>query len=71
MTRADWDAATPKCPGRPTNFGPQTCARPLEWATVSIGDGVWCCPQHGPVLTGHEAAERAGWAPMRFATEAA
>jgi hypothetical protein len=34
-------------------------------------DGVWCCAVHGPMLTGRQAAERAGWAPMRFAAEAA
>ena len=82
MTRADWQAATPKCPGRPTNVGPRTCARLLEWTTAPISDawasiafgdadGVWCCPSHGPMLTGQQAAERAGWAPMRFAAEAA
>ena len=80
MTRADWGAATPKCPGRPANVGGWTCGRALEWAVVapprpwSAGtdeDGMWCCPEHGPMLTGCEAAGRAGWAPMRFANDAA
>jgi hypothetical protein len=79
VTRSDWEAATPKCPGRPANVGRRACARLLDWTTAPLAgehaiddlDGVWCCPQHGPMLTGREAAGRAGWAPMRFANEAA
>ena len=78
MTRSDWEAATPKCPGVPANIGRQTCGRGLDWTTAPVTrdgiddeDGVWCCAQHGPMLTGREAAGRAGWAPMRFADEAA
>jgi hypothetical protein len=81
LTRADWQAATPKCPGCPTNIGQGTCGLALEWTTVpspgagwavALADreGIWECLQHGPMLTGYEAAERAGWAPMRFAAEA-
>jgi|GEM_PF-3619855 hypothetical protein len=69
MTRADWQAATPKCPGRPTHAGLSLCGRPLEWTTEPVadvwaalfhsdGDGLWCCPRHGPMLSGLEAAER-------------
>jgi hypothetical protein len=57
---------------------PSPCAQLLDWVTAGPAtqtrahtDGVWCCPLHGPMLTGREAAERAGWAPMRFAAEAA
>jgi hypothetical protein len=80
MTRADWEAATPKCPGRPANIGGRTCARALEWTvaitpqawpTIMDEDGIWCCPQHGPMLSGGDAAARSGWAPMRFARDAA
>jgi hypothetical protein len=78
VTRADWEAATPKCHG----LGGQTCMRLLTWTPARSAeprasrthreiDGVWCCPVHGPMLTGRQAAERSGWAPMRFAAEAA
>jgi hypothetical protein len=72
VTRADWQAATPKCPGTPSNIRLQGCARLLEWTTTPLSDeGIWCCPFHGQMLTGREAAERAGWGEMRFAREAA
>ena len=80
MTRADWEAATPKCPGRPTNVGGETCGRPLEWTVMvtplpqppgTDEEGLWCCLEHGPVRTGGDAAARAGWAPMRFESDAA
>jgi hypothetical protein len=72
VTRADWEAATPKCF---EGAGGAPCGRPLEWTTVpsavtSDRDGLWCCAFHGPMLTGLEAAERAGWAPPSSADAA-
>jgi hypothetical protein len=58
-TRADWEAAAPKCPmlvdrPRPALAGwapqptrPMRCAAVMHYNTVR---GVWICPQHGGVL---------------------
>lgn len=82
VIRADWEAATPKCPGRPTNVGHSMCGESLEWTTspaadgwvtlvLPSADGLWCCPLHGPMLSGREAAERSDLAATRVAAQAA
>lgn len=46
-TRADIEAATPKCPSRRTTDTPQ-CARLL---TYDPKHEVWCCVVHGRAVT--------------------
>lgn len=69
MTRADWEAAVPKCPkGEVANIPGQICGEPLgyEPELTPNGDdqgGTWWCRAHGLQLSGSEAAARAGFAP--------
>lgn len=53
-TRADIEAAVPKCPARPAGE-PTGCGRPLAWHHE---DAVWACPDHGPRMTAEEASQR-------------
>jgi hypothetical protein len=69
-TRADIEAAAPKCPHPVTlqrggKFSPIQCARPMRWVDDDAS-GLWVCCSHGSKLTGYEAAERAGLAKMRY-----
>lgn len=63
-TRADWLAATPKCERL---HGPLSrrvpCDKPLAWVYMQDDstNGAWCCGVHGPMLSGFEAAVRAGF----------
>lgn len=61
-TRGDWMAATPKCDRVAGQTGMQVgpCCRPLRWVQVP-GAGAWYCVLHGPVLSGRDAAARAGF----------
>jgi hypothetical protein len=62
-TRADMEAATPKCVAAPhTQFqfgpfapAPAACTAPLRWDHAG---GQWICPDHGAQLTGEMAGER-------------
>ena len=62
-TRADIEAATPKCVSAPRtqfHFGglapaPAVCTSVLRW---DHGDGHWVCPAHGAQLTGATAGAR-------------
>lgn len=63
-TRADWEAAAPKCPkhgklgtalvpGRRALRVGERCATPLHY---DVGGSVWVCPHHGEVLARTTAA---------------
>ncbi len=65
-SRADMEAATPKCPktvdralaaakeGEAIKLGVgQRCALPCKWSTARQR---WCCPSHGVVLAGTDLA---------------
>lgn len=59
-TRADMEAATPKCPGvaRQTQYGAtveKVCGQPLAWDHARA---LWRCPEHGDRLTARAAADR-------------
>jgi hypothetical protein len=61
-TRADIEAATPKCVSAPQtqfHFGrlapARTCTSLLHW---HHGDAHWVCPAHGAQLTGETAGAR-------------
>lgn len=60
-SRCDMEAAVPKC-DRPVGLYAKVrpCAKPLRWHEIS-GQGKWVCPVHGPVMSGLEAAVRAGY----------
>jgi hypothetical protein len=71
-TRSDWIAATPRCTTTtgPLNT-PRLCDQRLRWADRALGlamprnedymDGSWCCSRHGAVMSGTDAAMRAGF----------
>jgi hypothetical protein len=62
-TRADIEAATPKCVAAPRSqfqFGrlapaPAVCTNPLNWDHAG---GRWVCPAHGAQVTGEIAGGR-------------
>lgn len=61
-TLASVQDATPKCDliaGRGNMIRP--CWQPLRFAVVP-GASCWFCPVHGPIMSGREAAVRAGFA---------
>jgi hypothetical protein len=62
-TRADIEASTPRCDrlkGPLAARGP--CGKPLRWVHLrDPGDGMWVCGAHGPMLSGTDAALRAGY----------
>ena len=62
---ATLQASVPRC-DRVTNqmsTGPlRACDKPLRWyAATDPMDGVWTCPEHGPMMDGVDAALRAGF----------
>lgn len=58
-TRADYEAATPKCPHAVglSQGTVRACAEPMNWRRDD-DSGWWWCWRHGRVLTGRDAAER-------------
>jgi hypothetical protein len=74
VNRAVWEASLPKCP-KGQGAGLPICGEPLHWDRWEVlgpGDvGQWVCPAHGPMLTGVEAARRAGFVAMWFSGQAA
>lgn len=61
-TRATWLASTPKCDHLRGGFGHRIpCDLLLRWVSLSDGDGIWCCKLHGPMMSGMDAAMRAGY----------
>lgn len=76
MTRADWEAAVPKCPkGEISSVPGAVCGQPLQYEpeVTPNGDdqgGTWWCAPHGLQFTGVEAARRAGFVPMWFGAAA-
>ncbi len=63
-SRADMEAATPKCPrvGRSVLAtdglaAGERCAQPCKWAAARQR---WCCPSHGVVLAGTDLAAAVG-----------
>jgi hypothetical protein len=64
-TLADMEASVPRCDrlcGTLAARGP--CGRPMRWQTLTDPhDGVWICILHGPMLSGVDAALRAGYIP--------
>ena len=72
MDRSTWLASSPMCDRALTVIGDSSrpqCARPMWWAQIAEEHGKWCCPLHGPQLTGSEAAERAGFTAYRIVLE--
>lgn len=64
MKRADWEAATPKCPrGEVSNLPAAICGEPLRWDDKYQR---WVCLAHGSQFTGREAGRRGGYAGMWF-----
>lgn len=54
MTRADWLAATPKCPRD---------GEPMVWVDRTLS---WRCPHHAVAVKGLEVARAAGYAGVWF-----
>lgn len=60
-TRADIEAATPKCPARVGrrmvrgHWCDPTCNQPLSWLHALAR---WTCEDHGAVLTAESASQR-------------
>jgi hypothetical protein len=62
-SRADILASTPSCDRL---CGPLqargACGKPMRWVTATDPqEGLWCCRVHGPILSGVDAALRAGF----------
>jgi hypothetical protein len=62
-TLADMEAAKPKCDRLCGSLAARgACGRPMRWTVLtSPTDGVWSCLLHGPILSGLDAALRAGY----------
>ena len=67
---ADMQAAIPRCDrltGAPGSDR-HSCLRPLRWSgqypLVGESYGSWVCPKHGPMMSGADAALRAGYISM-------
>jgi hypothetical protein len=72
-TLADMEAAVPKC-DRPCGALAMrgACGQSMRWVTLtSPTDGNWVCAMHGPMLSGEDAAIRAGFRPYVAESEAA
>jgi hypothetical protein len=62
-TLADMEAAKPKCDRLCGSLAARgACGKPMRWQTLTDPqDGVWVCVAHGPMMSGLDAAMRAGY----------
>jgi hypothetical protein len=72
-TRATWLASVPKCDRLCGSLAARgACGRPMRWQTLTDPqEGVWVCQVHGPMLSGLDAAMRAGFVSWIRVEEAA